>query len=111
MDMFKVTLPQLVIHVQALGSGQKFPYCFVRLQGSCYNQSILLTCTAPVEQTAAIESKLIWQWSHILYLITTDLQTIVSSSEGVMYGEGFQLEWRFIQQQTSFTASSLEDND
>lgn len=112
MDIFKVTLPQLFIHVQALGSGQKFPNCLVQLQGSCYYQSILLTCTAPVEQTAAIESKLTWQAIlTVIYTNTTDLQTIVSSSEGVMYGEGFQLEWRFIQLQTSFTASSLEDND
>jgi len=58
MDIFKVTLPQLFIHVQALGGGQKFPNCLVHLQGSCYNQSILLTHTPPVEQTAAIEGKL-----------------------------------------------------
>ncbi|XP_065882320.1 uncharacterized protein [Dysidea avara] len=65
------------------------------IHGSCHNQYILLTRTVPVEQTTAIEN----------------LQTMMSSSEGVMYGERFQLEWRFIQQQTSFTASNQEDND
>ena len=112
MDIFKVTLPQLFIHVQALESRQTFPNCVVRLQGSCHNQYILLTRTVPVEQTTAIESKLTWQAViYCFYINTTDLQTMMSSSEGVMYGERFQLEWRFIQQQTSFTASNQEDND